>query len=327
MPFYPSVMPAVSVIIPVYGVEPYIARCVRSLFGQTLQDIEYVFVDDCSPDNSMGIMRQILEEEFPDRIPQVKILRMPQNSGQAKVRMQGLAMATGDYVIHCDADDFVEVIAYERMYAMAVSGAYDMVICDFRMGDDSSWKTISAGSLPGEELSDILTGAVMGSLWCRLVKREWTLDLISPASNMAEDLVLTIQFTAKAHRIGHIEEPLYYYYIRPDSISHTPGMSAALARQEAIYTNARLCVELLQSRYGFDERNADLVYYKYRARHYLEPYVQHREVYKKWCDTFPEINGYFLKTGGIPFEEKFWFVLIRLHLYHAWKSVTNLFRR
>ena len=52
-------MPAVSVIIPVYQVEPYMARCARSLFGQTLEDIEFLFIDDCSPDRSIDVMREV----------------------------------------------------------------------------------------------------------------------------------------------------------------------------------------------------------------------------------------------------------------------------
>lgn len=319
-------MPAVSVIVPVYKVEPYIARCARSLFGQTLKDIEYIFIDDCTPDRSIEVLREVLEE-YPERKEQVRIFRMPENGGQAKVRMKGLELATGDYVIHCDSDDLLALDAYERMYKEAVAGGFDLVTADFHMGDDGAWKEYSTRSEKGRELADLLTGKVMGNVWCRLVRRELLEGLVPPASNMGEDMVLALQFTAKAHSIGHVDEPLYYYYVRPDSISHAPGMSEALARQEAFHSNARLCVDLLKERCGFHGREADVVFFKYRSRHYLKPYVQHREVYRKWCDTFPEINGYFLKTSGIPFGEKLWFVLIRLHLYHAWKSVTNLFRR
>ena len=94
-------MPAVSVIIPVYKVEPYMARCARSLFSQTMEDLEFIFIDDCSPDRSIDVMREVLEE-FPERKDQVVVYRMPRNSGQAAVRMQGLALARGEYVIHCD---------------------------------------------------------------------------------------------------------------------------------------------------------------------------------------------------------------------------------
>ena len=95
-------MPKVSVIIPIYGVEKYIERCVRSLFEQTLDDIEYLFIDDCSPDGSVRIIMRILDE-YPNRKEQVIIHRMEQNSGQAKVREWGMKNATGDYVIHCDS--------------------------------------------------------------------------------------------------------------------------------------------------------------------------------------------------------------------------------
>ena len=318
-------MPAVSVIVPVYNVERYIARCARSLFGQTLEDIEYIFIDDCTPDQSVVILGEVLEE-YPERKGQVTIYRMPFNSGQAKVRMKGISMASGEYVIHCDADDFIDVHAYEIMYHKAISEGCDMVSCNYRIGNDSSWGLCSTESQPGQEIADILTGRVMGSLCLRMVRRSLCSDLVPPIGNMAEDMVLVIQMTAKARKIGHVDNPYYSYYTRPDSISHVPSLDAALTRQESVYANARLAVEILESKYGFEERDASIVFFKYKARHYLNPYVQHREVYKKWCDTFPEINNCFYKTRGIPFKEKFWFLLIRLHLYHPWKTITKSFR-
>ncbi len=106
-------MPKVSVIIPVYGVEKYIERCARSLFEQTLDDIEYLFIDDCTPDKSIEMLKQVLED-YPHRKPQVVIHRMEQNSGQAAVRKWGMQNAIGDYVIHCDSDDWVELTMYEE---------------------------------------------------------------------------------------------------------------------------------------------------------------------------------------------------------------------
>lgn len=319
-------MPAVSVIIPVYNVEPYVARCVRSLFGQTLKDIEYIFIDDCTPDRSIEVLREVLKE-YPERKEQVRVYRMPQNSGQARVRMQGLSLVSGDYIIHCDADDFVDGQAYETMYCKAVSEDCDIVTCNFWKGNDSSWEFCTANSQPGQEIADIITGRVMGSLCLRMIRRSLCSDLVPPVGNMAEDMVIAIQITAKARKIGNVDNPFYSYYIRPDSISNRADMQAALARQRAFYLNARVAVEILESQYGFGERDANIVLFKYKTRHYLNPYVQYRRVYKQWCETFPEINMYFCKTNGIPFKEKFWYVLIRLHLYHAWKSVTNLFRR
>ena len=123
-------MPKVSIIVPVYGVEKYIERCARSLFEQTLDDIEYLFIDDCTPDKSIEILKNVLKD-YPQRKDQVIIHRMEKNSGQAAVRKWGMIKATGDYTIHCDSDDWVDVTMYEKMYNKAIEEKSDLVICDF----------------------------------------------------------------------------------------------------------------------------------------------------------------------------------------------------
>ena len=131
-------MPKVSVIIPVYGVEKYIERCARSLFEQTLNDIEYIFVDDCSPDKSIEILEHIVEEyrpRFTREKKVVRIERMLTNSGLPAVRKHGIQFSTGEYVIHCDSDDWVHPEMYERLYNYAVTGDYDMVWCDYYRSD------------------------------------------------------------------------------------------------------------------------------------------------------------------------------------------------
>ena len=125
-------MPKVSVIIPVYNVEKYIERCSENLFSQTLDDIEFIFIDDCTPDRSIEILKSVLER-FPNRKETVKILKMPKNSRQAAVRKYGMELATGDYIIHCDSDDWVDVDLYEKMYTEAVRSDADVVICPIRL--------------------------------------------------------------------------------------------------------------------------------------------------------------------------------------------------
>ena len=127
-------MPKVSVIVPVYGVEKYIDRCARSLFEQTLDDIEYLFIDDCTPDRSIDILQQVLDE-YPQRKPQVVIHRMEKNSGQAAVRKWGMQNATGEYVIHCDSDDWVDTDMYRAMYEKAKEEEADVVVCDYFVHD------------------------------------------------------------------------------------------------------------------------------------------------------------------------------------------------
>ena len=111
-------MPAVSVIVLVYKVEKYIERCARSLFGQTLQDMEFIFVDDDSPDRSIEVMERVLED-FPLRRGQVKVIRNEVNLGLPESRRMGVAAATGEYIIHCDSDDWPEPEMYAKLYSKA----------------------------------------------------------------------------------------------------------------------------------------------------------------------------------------------------------------
>ena len=101
-------MPKVSVLVPVYGVEKYIERCARSLFEQTLDDMECIFVDDCTPDDSMQVLVKILSE-YPRRKEQVKIIHHETNQGLPAARQSGLKIATGEYIAHCDSDRLLPI--------------------------------------------------------------------------------------------------------------------------------------------------------------------------------------------------------------------------
>ena len=129
--------PEVSVIIPVYKVEDYIGRCCRGLFSQTLESIEYIFIDDCSPDRSVSVIEDALSD-FPSRKPQVRLLRTERNSGQAAVRALGIREATGEYVIHCDSDDWPEPSMYGKLYSKAKEEDADIVICDMFRSDGTA---------------------------------------------------------------------------------------------------------------------------------------------------------------------------------------------
>ena len=123
-------MAKVSVIIPVYNVERYIERCARSLFEQTLDDMEYVFVDDCTPDNSIPLLRKVISS-YPEREKQVRIIQHSANKGLSDARNTGLSAATGKYVVYCDSDDYVDREIYERMYEAAETCGADIVWCNF----------------------------------------------------------------------------------------------------------------------------------------------------------------------------------------------------
>ena len=121
----------ISIIIAVYNCEKYIEACVRSLFEQTLNDIEYVFVNDATPDISITVLEKVIED-YPTRKPFIKIINLERNGGVSNARRIGIENATGEYVIHADSDDWVDKDMYERLYRKAKETDADIVGCNFR---------------------------------------------------------------------------------------------------------------------------------------------------------------------------------------------------
>lgn len=209
-------MPKVSVIIPVYKVENYIERCAVSLMTQTLDDIEYIFVDDCSPDNSVEILRNVIEK-YPNRKSSVKIVKMKQNSRQAAVREYGMKIAKGDYIIHCDSDDWVDSDLYEKMYLEAITNNADAVFCPIVDEYANSSVLRKEAVLPssGKELVSMWYCLNIGMhTWSKLVKRSiFTDNNIYPFKgiNLWEDNGLMLRFFYYANKISAVTGSVYHY--------------------------------------------------------------------------------------------------------------------
>lgn len=318
-------MATVSVIIPVYNVEPYIARCAQSLFEQSMQDLEYIFVDDCTPDRSIDVMLEVLEA-FPERKNQVKVIHNEHNLGLARARLAGLSHASGEYIAHCDSDDAVHADAYRLMYEKAKEENLDIVTCDLLVYGPKRNRVQSQVTEAGMEVASFLRGNVWSNVICRLFKRDLWEDMILPKGDMWEDMVFSIQAFSKAHRCGNIPTPLYYYYRRGNSISGNPSLESAMKRWRQVSANAHLIIDYLNDNPHVKWNEADMVTFKYRCRDYLLPFIQRPDCYRLWRNTFPEIEPIFLRTKGVSWNIKVWFVIIHLRMYYPVKSVTRAIR-
>ena len=129
----------VSVVIPFYKVEAFIGRCAESLLGQSLEDVEFIFVDDASPDGSAEVLREVVSR-YPSR--NVKVLRHEVNRGLPAARNTGLAVATGDFIFHCDSDDYLEKDALERLWSAATEAGADFAYCDFFLESETSCRVL-----------------------------------------------------------------------------------------------------------------------------------------------------------------------------------------
>ena len=121
--------PKVSVIITIYNREKYIEDCARTLFEQTLNDVELLFVDDASTDDSVMVLRKLLEN-YPKRKELTRIICLEKNGGRAVARQTGIDHLTGDYVIHVDSDDWVDFDMLEKLYEKAKKNHADIVGCN-----------------------------------------------------------------------------------------------------------------------------------------------------------------------------------------------------
>jgi len=228
-------MPKVSVIIPVYNVEPFIERCARSLMEQTLDDLELLFVDDCSPDSSVSIIRQVLED-YPNRKLQTRIIPMSANAGQAGVRRHGLIHATGDFVIHCDGDDWVDTDLYEKMYNRAIAEDADIVLCDEIQEWPEGPEKIFISDLC-QDPKAIIKNWYRNTLgmFChnKLVKRSIYTDndiLPWPGLNMWEDNGLMTRVFYHGTKLTQIHDS-FYHYNRSNIHSMTSGYGQAQVEQ------------------------------------------------------------------------------------------------
>jgi glycosyltransferase involved in cell wall biosynthesis len=118
--------PKVSVIVPVYNTELYVERAIISLMEQTLDDVQFIIIDDGSKDDSLNIIKQVIAR-YPVREGQVTLISR-ENRGVAATRAQGMELATGDYIIHLDSDDWAELNWLEAMYTKAIEENADVVV-------------------------------------------------------------------------------------------------------------------------------------------------------------------------------------------------------
>ena len=310
-------MPKISVIIPVYRVESFVERCTTSLFSQTLDDIEFIFIDDCTPDNSMSIIRNQIER-YRSRIEKynwsVRLEKMSVNSGQAVVRRYGISLATGDYIIHCDSDDWVNSDMYKIMYDEAITKKSDVVICDYQTVDNiNNVLKVYSGCIHTDKtnfLEDCFCGQSSWSL-CNKLFRKNLYDNIElyPKSSCGEDMVLTIQLLFSANLISYINIPFYNYYSNPDSITRSITRDIILKRFNDSVANLLLLDAFLSKRIDFKNYVNQIVYLKYKQKCLLRPFLQDASLYALWKNTFPEINRLVMFNSNIKIRDKIRFYL------------------
>lgn len=208
----------VSILVPVYGVERYIEKCAISLFEQTYSDIEYVFVNDCTKDDSIGALKRVLAK-YPKRIQQVRIINHKKNMGLGAARRTAILNANGDYILHVDSDDYIAENAVEVLVKEAQTSNADIV--------DSAFAEVANGNvmssnLPYHGKTEIYNGIIISRLgfvtnqiWGRLIKRSLYKEnniINVNGIDLGEDYSILPKLLYNGQR-SYIDDILYYYRI------------------------------------------------------------------------------------------------------------------
>lgn len=219
--------PLVSIIVPVYNVEPYIEQCCRSVFEQTYSNCEFIFVDDCGTDRSMEILYG-LTEEYSHLKTRVRIIRHEGNKGLAVARKTGIESARGVYVQFVDSDDYIEPDMTEELVAIAREHDADIVVCDFDSIHRVRPKDIdmSVTELDGKQC---MCWGMCGNLrfvtvWTKLFRRSLLYDnklYAPPRTRYDEDGCMVFRAFYLAKKVLSTQKVLYHYRIVDESMTNT----------------------------------------------------------------------------------------------------------
>ena len=288
----------ISVITPIYGVEKFIGRCVESLMQQTIDGVEYIFVNDATPDKSMDVLRSVVER-YPAKASQVKIVEHEHNKGLPAARNSGMAVATGEYLFHCDSDDYVEPDMLEMLYSKALEAGADIVWSDWYLTFEKNERYMVQPSYdtPMEALKAMLGGAMKYNVWNKLVKRSLYVDngIEFPAGyGMGEDMTMMFLF-AHARKVAYVPKA-FYHYVKLNSGAFSQTYSDR--HLEELKHNVQRTAEYLHSVVDGDIEK-DMAFFKLEAKFPFLITDGSNGRYRLWQEWFPEANKYILSNKNI----------------------------
>ena len=263
--------PKVSILVPVYNVEKYIERCAVSLFEQTYENIEYVFVNDCTPDGSIQMLEQVMKR-YPLREKSTRIINHTVNRGLAAARNTGVENCSGEFVVHVDSDDYVELNAVEILVNQQLRSKADivtgMMLCHNVNGDSllphPHYKT------KDEMVLDMMQQTINHSVCKRLIRKSLYDEFGIRAKegvNCGEDCRVMTQLAYYASSFSFVDEVVYHYdCTRDDSYTFTASMKGVIIKKKQIVDDiatAFLIIDFFKDkeRIFFDEANLVAIRY------------------------------------------------------------------
>lgn len=314
---------SVSLVITIYKVEKFIERCLNSAFQQNFSNLEYILVNDCTTDRSMEIANAVICK-FSDKPIDVKIINHIKNQGSAVARNSGLNVASGDFVIFLDGDDYIEANMLREMYDCAMQEHADIVIADYYINypDKQVYRKQITPS-DGKKCSQwILSGKLHSSTCNKLVKRCLYVDngiFFTDNVNMWEDMSVMPRLCFFAKKISYLPHA-YLHYVQYNSESYTSNLNGKAI--EDIQQVIKILDNFFKENYsesgdGFKEA---MNFLKVHAK---SDFIMHSRgnERKALCKLYPEANSFIGRHPSLS-----WFYRSSLWLsIHNSSKITDLF--
>lgn len=303
-------MVKLSVIIPVYNVEKYIGKCAKSLFEQTLDDIEFIFVDDGTKDKSIDVVKDILKN-YPQRINQVKIIHQ-HNEGLLQARLKGIVEAKGNYIACLDSDDWIDANAYKTLYNQAIKENFDCVIMGYKR-EYNERSELCHRIYQENNGKDLMRNLYRYPFelftWGEIIRNDNTLKIIASqyynhsewqGITMWEDVALMMPLYYGAKKISYCDK-CFYHYNRTNVSSALNTISIEKALQ-ALKVMHFLC-DYFRNDYKMKLTLGSMTL---GAKNMLLGKVP----IKEWRNTESWCNSYILKYKSIPIKIRIFYWLL-----------------
>lgn len=278
----------VSILVPFYNVEKYVGRCVESLFTQTYQNVEFIFVNDCSPDRSINVINEYIEKHHV--ADKCKIISHTKNQGICASRNDLLDSATGEYILFIDSDDYIDSDMVELLVEAAVRDNADISGCGYiEEYDDRSVEMPQVYTNDYVQMLKAITVLTLKGVMWKLLIRKSILDdnniRFMPEKNMVDDYLFCCQVFYYSHRFTGVDRCMYHYIqFNPNNYS-----------QRTFYNINHQAEAIRETEKFYKEKG---VYDLVKKELYIRKFIAKKALLmdkkcidvKKWREIFPESN-------------------------------------
>lgn len=311
--------PIISVIIPVYNTEKYLKRCLDSVLNQTFKDFELILVNDGSNDSSLQICK-----EYESKDSRIKVIDTP-NRGSSSARNTGLNESKGDWIIHFDSDDWIELDMLKELYDAGVGKNADIVACGFYLdnGEDNKEARIYPYNdfEPRDKIYrvDMQYSSVCNKLVKKTLYEDHDIHFVD-GIRMWDDLVVTMRLRYHSRKTVIVNKPMYHYFCAPRNSICTSDIAGYPYSQIKV-------VEFLTdyfSKLGVRDREKNKIINSLKVTSKKNIFtLKSEEKFNEWKHLYPEANRFILQMKHIPLKRR---IIMYLGAKLSYKQIQTLYK-